>query len=63
VNFEVKHQMATLQERVAEYEELFADRYTEKDELYQTHVATPVAPPPVITDWNTDRYSNMNDIL
>jgi hypothetical protein len=55
--------MATLQERVAEYEELFADRYSEKDELYQTHVATPVAPPPVITDWNTDRYSNMNDIL
>ena len=52
--------MATLEERLTEYEELFADRYTEKDECYQTHVTTPVKLPPVITDWNTNNYDRYN---
>ena len=54
--------MATLQERLAEYEELFADRYTEKDECYQKHVTTPVKPPPVVTDWNTNNYDRYNKL-
>ena len=53
--------MATLEERLTEYEELFVDRYTEKDECYQTHVTTPVKLPPVITDWNTNNYDRRRD--
>ena len=48
--------MGTLAERLVEYEELFANRYTEKDEDYQKHLSTPVKPPPVVTDWNTSNY-------
>lgn len=55
--------MATLEERLAEYEVLFADRYTEKDEGYQKHIAAPVKLPPVVTDWNTGNYDRLVCIL
>lgn len=48
--------MATMEERVAEYEELFANRYTENDEEYKKHVASPPKRPPVVTDWLNAGY-------
>ncbi|XP_028399535.1 RNA guanine-N7 methyltransferase activating subunit-like [Dendronephthya gigantea] len=53
--------MATLEERLAEYEVLFADRYTERDVDYQKHIAAPVKLPPVVTDWNTSNYDRRRD--
>ncbi|XP_046857593.1 RNA guanine-N7 methyltransferase activating subunit-like [Xenia sp. Carnegie-2017] len=47
--------MSTLEQRLAEYETLFANRYTENDKCYQMHVNTPVMSPPVIADWNNNR--------
>ena len=48
--------MATVEERLAEYEELFANRYSESDEGYQNHVSAKIRPAPVVPDWLNAGY-------
>ncbi|XP_063782041.1 RNA guanine-N7 methyltransferase activating subunit [Pseudophryne corroboree] len=44
------------------YEEMFAYRFTEKDEAYQEYLRKPESQPPIVEDWrvgnqrNQDRY-------
>ena len=53
--------MATTEEIVAQYEEMFSKRFTNEDEEYMKTVNKPQASPPCLTDWiNTgyrDRYT------
>lgn len=53
--------MATKEERLAEYEELFANRYAENDGEYQKHVANVTKRPPVVTDWLNTGYDRRRD--
>lgn len=48
--------MATTEETLAEYEKLFAKRFTSEDEEYMKTVNRPQASPPCLTDWLNTGY-------
>ena len=48
--------MATTEEIVAQYEEMFSKRFTNEDEEYMKTVNKPQASPPCLTDWINTGY-------
>lgn len=48
--------MATTEETLAEYEKLFAKRFTSEDAEYMKTVNRPQASPPCLTDWLNTGY-------
>ncbi|XP_020616221.1 RNMT-activating mini protein-like [Orbicella faveolata] len=48
--------MASPEETLAEYEKLFAKRFTSEDEEYMKTVNRPQASPPCLTDWLNTGY-------
>lgn len=50
--------MAATEGTLAEYEELFSNRYSENDEEYQKYIAAPQIRPPVVTDWLSATYND-----
>ena len=48
--------MATTEETLADYEKLFAKRFTSEDEEYMKTVNKTQASPPCLTDWLNTGY-------
>lgn len=48
--------MATTEEVVAQYEEMFAKRFTSEDAEYMKTVNKQQASPPCVTDWLNSGY-------
>ena len=48
--------MTTIEETLAEYEKMFANRFTSEDEVYMKTVNKTQASPPCLTDWLNSGY-------
>ena len=54
--FVLRSTMATTEEQVAQYEEMFSKRFTSEDAEYMKTVNKPQASPPCLADWISTGY-------
>ena len=50
----------TSEDNLTKYEEMFKDRFTEKDTEYMETVNTPLPDPPCVTNWFTKPRRDFN---